>query len=46
MDFELDKIGNMYKVPLTFSVPYNKTVCIKASKIDTVKNTGHKRPTL
>lgn len=41
--FELDQIGNMDKVPLTFDVPSNRTVTVKGYETVTVKTTGHEK---
>jgi len=42
--FELNQIGNMDEVPLTFDVPSNKSVDVKGTKTVTIKTTGHEKP--
>jgi hypothetical protein len=37
---KLGHIGNMDKVPLTFSVPSNRTVDTKCAKLITIKTSG------
>lgn len=41
--YELNQIGNMDEVPLTFDVPTNRTVDVKGTKTVTIKTTGHEK---
>ena len=41
--FEIGQLGNMDKVPLTFSVPSNKTVDVKGAKRVMIKTSGNEK---
>lgn len=43
MNFDLNQIGNMDEVPLTFDVPSNRTVDLKGIKTVAIKTSGHEK---
>jgi len=41
--FEIGQLGNMDDVPLTFDVPWNKTVDVKGAKPIMIKTSGNEK---
>jgi len=41
--FEIEQLGNMDEVPLTFDVPSNKTVDVKGAKTIMIKTSGNEK---
>jgi len=41
--FEIEQLGNMDEVPLTFDVPLNKTVDVKGAKTIMIKSSGKEK---
>ena len=41
--FEIEQLGNMDEVPLTFDVPSNKTVDVKGAKTIMIKISGNEK---